>query len=239
MWFLEDHLASLFIFLVIIFSLLLSSDISAEDSSSPEPSVLSSLSPIVLTKSRFHEERQQKSASIPFTTRFVDDAQFEIGSESVIQEGKQGEKEVVTTILYYENREYSRSVHESIIRKPQDEVVVRGTKVVLRLIETEAGPLNYWKKLTHVWATSYDSTCTGCNETTATGMKQGYGVIAVDPTVISLHSRVYIPEYGVAVAGDVGGLIKGNRVDLGYDSLNGQWSARYVDVYLLVDETAQ
>jgi 3D (Asp-Asp-Asp) domain-containing protein len=239
MRFLEQHLSSLFILLVIVFLLFLSPYISAQDVSSAETALLSAPSPLVLTQSRFHEERQQKNETIPYHTRFVDDDQLEIGVTSVIHEGKPGEKQVVTKILYYDEREYSRSSHESIIRELQDEVVARGTKIIKRTIETETGPLTYWKHLSQVWATSYDSTCAGCDETTATGMKQGYGVIAVDPTVIPLHSRVYIPGYGVAVAGDVGGLIKGNRVDLGYDSLNGQWAAHYVDVYLLVDETSQ
>ena len=51
-------------------------------------------------------------------------------------------------------------------------------------------------------------------------MKQGYGVVAVDPKVIPLYSKLYIPGYGIAIAGDVGGYIKGNKIDLGYDSLN-------------------
>lgn len=68
---------------------------------------------------------------------------------------------------------------------------------------------------------------------TATGMKQGFGVVAVDPKVIPLFSKLYVPGYGAAIAGDTGGLIKGKRIDLGYDSLMGQWGRRYVDVYLL------
>jgi len=53
---------------------------------------------------------------------------------------------------------------------------------------------------------------------TATGIKAGYGVVAVDPKFIRLGSRLYIEGYGYAVAGDTGGAIKGNRIDLGVDS---------------------
>ena len=65
-------------------------------------------------------------------------------------------------------------------------------------------------------------------------MRQGKGVIAVDPKVIKLRSQVYIPGYGKAVAGDTGGAIKGNIIDLGFeDARTAGWSARFVDIYLL------
>lgn len=100
-------------------------------------------------------------------------------------------------------------------------------------METPYGPITYTKILKDFWAVSYDSSCSGCNETTATGMKQGHGVVAVDPKVIPLHTRIYVPGYGIGIAGDVGGGIKGKMIDLGYDKLEGQWRARYVDVYIL------
>jgi len=235
----EKHLASLCILVAVVFCLLFSSTVSADSSPAGVFSLLHSPSEIFLTQSRFHENQQIRSEAIPYSIRYVDDPDSEIGTETVLQKGSYGKKEIRTTVLYYDNDEYTRSSQEHTLQDPVEKLISRGTKIIERTMLTDSGPLTYWQKLPHVWATSYDSTCAGCNETTATGMKQGYGVIAVDPTVIPLRSRVYIPGYGIAVAGDVGGLIKGNRVDLGYDSLNGQWTARYVDVYLLVDETAQ
>jgi peptidoglycan DL-endopeptidase CwlO len=49
---------------------------------------------------------------------------------------------------------------------------------------------------------------------TASGLPVGIGVIAVDPTVIPLGTRVFVPGYGPAVAADVGTAIKGNLIDL-------------------------
>jgi 3D (Asp-Asp-Asp) domain-containing protein len=49
---------------------------------------------------------------------------------------------------------------------------------------------------------------------TASGIPVGVGVIAVDPTVIPLGTRVFVPGYGPAVAADVGSAIKGNIIDL-------------------------
>jgi 3D (Asp-Asp-Asp) domain-containing protein len=50
--------------------------------------------------------------------------------------------------------------------------------------------------------------------TTATGLPVGHGIVAVDPTVIPLGTRMTIPGYGEAVAADTGGAIKGVRVDI-------------------------
>ncbi len=52
---------------------------------------------------------------------------------------------------------------------------------------------------------------------TATGIPVRKGVVAVDPNVIPLHTKLYIEGYGPAIAADVGGAIKGNRIDLFYE----------------------
>jgi 3D (Asp-Asp-Asp) domain-containing protein len=49
---------------------------------------------------------------------------------------------------------------------------------------------------------------------TATGIKVGWGVVAVDPAVIPLGTRLSIPGYGEGVAADIGSAIKGARIDL-------------------------
>lgn len=53
---------------------------------------------------------------------------------------------------------------------------------------------------------------------TATGMKPQVGVVAVDPRVIPLGTKLYIEGYGEAIAGDTGGAIKGNRIDLFFNT---------------------
>ena len=101
------------------------------------------------------------------------------------------------------------------------------------LVKTPGGIAAFSKKL-KVFSTSYDKNCKGCNETTATGLPTGHGVVAVDPKVIPLGTKLYVPGYGTAIAGDTGGNIKGNRVDLGFDDVkHGWWSARFVEIYIL------
>jgi 3D (Asp-Asp-Asp) domain-containing protein len=50
-------------------------------------------------------------------------------------------------------------------------------------------------------------------------MRATYGLVAVDPRVIPLGTHLYVEGYGFALAADTGGAIKGNRIDLCYDSV--------------------
>src|SRR5699024_1720176 len=67
-------------------------------------------------------------------------------------------------------------------------------------------------------ATAYTASCDGCSGTTATGVDLNENsdekVIAVDPDVIPLGSKVHVEGYGTATAADTGGDINGDRVDL-------------------------
>ncbi|MFC0472452.1 LysM peptidoglycan-binding domain-containing protein [Halalkalibacter kiskunsagensis] len=76
---------------------------------------------------------------------------------------------------------------------------------------------NVAKELT-MTATAYTASCNGCSGITATGLNlldnPDKKVISVDPNVIPLGSKVYVEGYGEAIAGDTGGAIKGNKIDL-------------------------
>lgn len=70
---------------------------------------------------------------------------------------------------------------------------------------------------------------------TASGSAVAVGLVAVDPSVIPLGTRLYIEGYGYAYAADTGGAIVGNRIDLFFDSewQCNQWGRRTVKVYIL------
>ena len=69
------------------------------------------------------------------------------------------------------------------------------------------------------------------------GLVAARGIVAVDPRVIPYYTKMYIPGYGIAIAGDTGGAIRGNRVDLFMDSYEEaiNWGRRNVEVYILED----
>jgi 3D (Asp-Asp-Asp) domain-containing protein len=87
----------------------------------------------------------------------------------------------------------------------------------------------------HMTATAYTSSCSGCSGRTALGQQAGHGIVAVDPRVIPLGTRMYIPGYGEAVAGDTGTSIKGSRIDLGFNRYRDAvlFGRREITVYLL------
>ncbi len=70
----------------------------------------------------------------------------------------------------------------------------------------------------YVSASGYSANDPGNSKHTASGTLVRHGVIAVDPHVIPLGTRVFIPGYGEAVAEDIGGSIKGHRIDVAFDS---------------------
>ena len=88
----------------------------------------------------------------------------------------------------------------------------------------------------YVSATAYTAYCSGCSGTTATGQNlranPSMKVIAVDPRVIPLGSKVWVEGYGYAIAGDTGGAIKGSKIDLFMANINDakQWGRKQVRI---------
>lgn len=90
-----------------------------------------------------------------------------------------------------------------------------------------------------VEATAYTANCAGCSGITKTGVNlkanPNAKVIAVDPTVIPLGTKVHVEGYGYATAEDIGGAIKGNRIDVFIPTQSGavQFGRKQVKVTIL------
>lgn len=88
-------------------------------------------------------------------------------------------------------------------------------------------------------ATAYTAYCNGCSGTTKIGINlranPNQKVIAVDPSVIPLGSRVWVEGYGEAIAGDTGGAIKGHKIDVFIPGLDSalSWGVKKVRVKIL------
>lgn len=223
--------------------------------STPSPTQTLPIDQPVTTQSSFTEKLQEEVETLPKKTVYENDSQMEAGEEKVLEEGSEGRKTKIIKITYHkantskvgslvpsvvegdsfevEDDEYSREIVSVETTPAKDKKILRGTKIVWKSLNSPEGEIKYWKKM-RVYATHYDSRCPGCNEWTAIGMRAGKGVIAVDPKVIPMRSKVYVPGYGVAIAGDTGGAIKGNIIDLGFDDAQtAGWSAKFIDIYLL------
>ncbi|MCK4449574.1 MAG: DUF348 domain-containing protein [Anaerolineae bacterium] len=176
---------------------------------------------------------------VPFESVWQADPDLEIDHQRLLQEGARGIFERRIRIRYEDGHEVARAVEDEYVAvPPTTRIMGYGTKIVVRTLDTPSGPVEYWRVL-RMLATSYSASTAGTPKTsswygrTATGMKMRHGIVAVDPRVVNLRSEVYVPNYGIGIAGDTGGAIKGQRIDLGYDDDNLVLWYRWVDVYLL------
>ncbi len=178
---------------------------------------------------------------VPFEIQFLPDSEMEIDTQGLKQAGENGVLQKRIRVRYEDGKEVSRQLEDSgIIREPKHKILAYGTNIVVRTLDTPAGPVEYWRKI-RMLATSYSASTAGTPKTasyygrTRLGWQMRFGIVAVDPTVINLRSQVYVPGYGIGDAGDTGSAIQKRRIDLGYDDGDPKvWSwYRWTDVYLL------
>lgn len=102
-------------------------------------------------------------------------------------------------------------------------------------IKIESNPTNNYKEVYTMMSTAYAGDTITYMGTTPVRYPDGISTIAVDPSIIPLGSKVYIPGYGLAIASDTGGLIKGNRIDLFLNSEDEciNWGVQTVSLYLI------
>lgn len=160
------------------------------------------------------------------------DATMERGQEEVAEYGENGEKIVKVREHFEDGVKVSEEVlEENIIKPARPQVIKVGARDT---VDTSRGAMRF-KRAVYMEATAYLPSDGNGDGITATGMVARHGVVAVDPNVIPLGTRLYIPGYGVAVAGDTGGAIRGNIIDLcmeNYgDAIN--FGRRGVKVYIL------
>lgn len=180
-----------------------------------------------------------EQSPIPFDSVWQPDPESEIDTQGLLQNGEPGVLERRIRLRYENGQIEARWVDgESVVVAPTNRVMGYGTKVIVRPLQTESGQVEYWRVI-RMLATSYSANTAGVSPLatyygyTALGMKMRYGIVAVDPKVIPLRSEVYVPGYGVGLAGDTGGAIYGRQIDLGYDDNNLVLWYKWVDVYLL------
>lgn len=197
---------------------------------------------------RVETKEEDVEEKIPFESIEKDDDSMVKGDSEVTKEGKAGKLRKTYEITLENGEEVGRElVDEEVLEESKDKVVKVGTKEP----ETEPAAKSSGSgsekssesnggsgKTMTMEATAYGPDCAGCSGVSATGMnlKSGPKVIAVDPSVIPLGSKVWVEGYGEAIAADTGGAIKGNRIDVLMKSeaqASSNWGRRTVQVKVL------
>ena len=175
----------------------------------------------------------------PFTAVWEPDPELEIDNQRLDQEGVNGITRHRYRIVLEDSQPITRTLEDTwLAQTPVTKVLKYGANIVLRTVDTSQGPLTYWRKI-RMYATSYSADEAGTPRDapwygrTRTGRKIQYGVAAVDPAIVRLGSKVFVPGYGVADAADTGGAVKGRWIDVAFDEGKLVPWSRCVDVYLL------
>ncbi|WP_227397304.1 G5 and 3D domain-containing protein [Jeotgalibacillus aurantiacus] len=194
-----------------------------------------------------------------FTVETKEDSDLAEGTEEVVQKGEKGLIEKTYEVVMENGKEISRKLkEEKTVKESINEIVSVGTKkpVVASVpretpVHTASAAASTPVQTTAVStsapsgreimmsSTAYTASCAGCSGITATGINlkanPGMKVIAVDPSVIPLGSKVYVEGYGYAIAGDTGGAIHGNKIDVFIPTKSAAyaWGNRTVKVTVL------
>ena len=207
---------------------------------------------------RVEQKSFDLSSDIPFKIVTKNDSSLENSVKKTVQIGQTGQKTTTTNVVYENGIEVSRNVvKETLVREPIDTIISQGTKVVVKevtvkkqlgglaakvvvpVVITSRGGNSPYSKVIKARATAYAPT-KGLSAFTSSGRKavrdtNGYSTIAVDPSVIPMGSKMFIEGYGLAIAADTGGSIKGTTIDVFFNTLSdaNNWAVRNVTVYIL------
>lgn len=165
---------------------------------------------------------------------YVDDDSLPINTYQVLEEGSDGFLRRHYRLTYTDGELTGRELVSEEYVPPSDTVVAVGTKLLPnQLLLADGSAITYLESLT-LLASWYNAASSGGDGITATGLPLDVGIVAVDPRVIPLGTRLYIPGYGYALAADTGGAIVGNMIDLGYPgNAIGTCCVGWITVYIL------
>ncbi len=185
-------------------------------------------------------ERKVKEVKkkVPYATHTDYTDTLNVGEIIDVQKGKDGlEDQEVESFFLNGEEAFEKVLKSSVLIPTKNAKVLEGTALKQKLYPLKKRASV--RKIVTLQATAYypgpEDTWPYASGITASGLKAGYGVVAVDPKVIKLKALLYVEGYGFAIAADKGGAIKGNKIDLCFDTYEEavQFGRKSVKVYLL------
>ncbi len=179
--------------------------------------IMADMKPLTITRIKI--ETTANREVIAFQTKKQLTPKLPYGESKVKRPGVNGERVTTYQVVSKDGVEIARKQIAQKIKPAQTAIVYAGVRgaTFSRMLASRGSFAG--ARLLTMRATGYGPNGNGrWGARTASGMAPGFGVVAVDPRFIRLGTRLYIEGYGYAIAGDTGGAIKGDRIDLGYDS---------------------
>ncbi|MFS0821051.1 ubiquitin-like domain-containing protein [Bacillus sp. 1P02SD] len=175
--------------------------------------------------------------SVAFGVVRKKDNNIDKGKEKVVTPGQEGKVAKHYEVVLENGKEVSRDlIKTETLADSKDKVVAVGTREIVQ--QVSRGTANAAKEF-YVSSTAYTAYCSGCSGTTATGINlranPNVKVIAVDPSIIPLGTKVYVEGYGYAIAADKGTDIKGYKIDVFFSEKSQafRWGQRKVKIQIL------
>ena len=208
---------------------------------------------MVLRVDRVVSQEQHYATAVPHEVRYCSDPALPTGTSQVLIPGEDGELLRTALVTYTNNLETGRRITgETMTRAPVTELIAQGTGPAPEVPEPElviedgfirlaTGEILTYYDTAPVRATAYTHTDEGCDFITYTGSRVRVGTVAVDPRYIPYGTRMFIVSddgeyiYGISVAEDCGGAIKGDRIDLYFPTYQEciQFGRRDCTIYFL------
>ncbi len=177
---------------------------------------------------RVSESEIKEEQAIPCGVERTSDNSLERGLTKTVSAGKNGLALNTVRITYHNGQEVKREVINSqTLVEPKNRIIAMGTITAV----SRGNQLLHFREARYMETSAY--TYTGYR--TASGKHPEVGMIAVDPSIIPMGSRLYVEGYGFGRAADTGGSIRGNRLDLFMEERSQclNWGRRSVKVYVL------
>ncbi len=175
---------------------------------------------------------------VPFDKQWQGVADLEIDQTRMVQAGQNGLLARRVRVPLQDGVAGDSALTDEWVQNPPvSRVLGYGMSIPIRSIDTPYGPVEYWRTVP-MSATSYSPSRAGTPLNapwfglTRTGKVLKHGMVATDPRLIPLGTRLYVPGYGLATVEDTGSGVRGRMIDLGYEDHNFRSWRAYLTVYL-------